>query len=606
MEGDVPEETVAMRSDLGVVLGTLSLFSGLDVDVLGAIAREVEWLSLPGGAMLFDVGEQSDAMYIVLSGCLAVFAGADRKQSLGRVLAGDTVGEMGLISGRPRSATVVALRDSELARLSRDAFDRVFRRHPEAMLRIAQLTVDRLESAQARGRARPRGARTFTIIPQSIDLDAAGFASEFVKALAPYGRAELVWSVRGATHTSHWFHRIESANDFVVYIADPTATPWSSLCVRQADALVLLARADSEPGPWATLTGLRNSNTSAQRSELVLLHDEAITPGAAARWLDALPGLIQVKESLINIPHHHVRGPEDIARVARLLTGHANGIVLSGGGARGFAHIGIVQAFREAGIVIDLVGGTSLGGIMGAAVANGWSIEDMTARFRRAFVDVNPIGDYTIPLISLTSGRRVSRLLHAGFGDVAIEDLPLPFYCVSSNLTTGHSEIHRRGTLWRWLRASVSIPGVLPPVMNHGDVLVDGATMNNLPVDIMRELGRGPVIGCDVGADKAFTSEGDEMDMPPLWRIREWLLWRQKRPNILRILLRAGMVNSSATTLAHRDKTDLLLQPPLARIDMLNWKAFDRAIAAGYEYTVQRLAALPQDSPLLRGIVKAP
>jgi NTE family protein len=603
MEGDVPEETVLMRSDLRIVLGALPLFNGLDEEILKDIALEVDWLSLPGGATLFETGEDSDALYIVLSGCLAVFAAPERKQGLGRVLAGDTVGEMGLISGRPRSATVIGLRDSELARLSRAAFDRVFGGHPEAMLRIAQLTVNRLEAAQTRGRTHSRGARTFTIVPQSLDLDAAGFASEFVKAMARLGRVELVWSVRGATHTSHWFHRIESVNDFVVYVADPGPTSWSSLCVRQADALLLLARADAEPGPWPALSGLRNPSASAQRAELVLLHDDAIVSGGAARWLNFLPRIFQTpgatgSESVLNVPHHHVTGADDVARVARLLTGHANGIVLSGGGARGFAHIGIFKALREAGIVIDLVGGTSLGSIMGAAVAAGWSVDEMTARFRRAFVDVNPIGDYTLPLISLTSGRRVSRLLHSGFGDVAIEDLPLPFYCVSSNLTTGHSEVHRRGTLWRWLRASVSIPGVLPPVMNHGDVLVDGATMNNLPVDIMRELGRGPVIGCDVGADRAFTGEGDEMEMPPLWRFREWLLWRQRRPNIVRILLRAGMVNSSVTTLAHRDKTDLLLQPPLAQIDMLNWKAFDRAIAAGYEYTARRLAELPADSPV--------
>jgi NTE family protein len=589
MENDAAEETVALRSDLRIVLGALPMFHGLDEDILRAIAFEVEWLSLPGGATLFATGETSDALYVVLSGCLGVFAEEDRKRSLGRVLSGDTVGEMGLISGRARSATIVALRDSELARLSRDAFDRVFRNHPEAMLRIAQLTVDRLESAQSRGRARPRGARTFAIVPQSTGLDAGGLASELKKALERYGRSEVVWSVRGATHTSHWFHRIESANDFVVYVADPTATPWSNLCVRQADSLLLLARADGKPGPWPALSGSHGSNTSLQRAELVLLHDGSILQGAAARWLDAQPG----------IAHHHVTQPGDVPRVARLLTGHANGIVLSGGGARGFAHIGIVKALREAGIGIDLVGGTSLGGIMGAAVATGWSVEEMTARFRRAFVDVNPIGDYTLPVVALTSGRRVSRLLQAGFGDVAIEDLPLPFYCVSSNLTTGFSEVHRRGTLWRWLRASVAIPGVLPPVMNHGEVLVDGATMNNLPVDVMRELGRGPVIGCDVGTDRAFTALGDETDMPPIWQLGSWLRQRKRRPNILRILLRAGMVNSNATTLAHREKTDLLLQPPLAQIDMLNWKAFHRAIELGYEYTVRRLAELPKDSQIL-------
>jgi NTE family protein len=581
-----------MRSDLSVVLASLPLFNGLDSDILIGIAREVEWMSLPGGATLFDLGEAPDAMYVVLSGCLGVYSSrpSDRRRFMGRIVAGDTAGEMGLISGRPRTGTVIALRDSELARLSREAFDRVFRNHPEAMLRIAQLTVNRLETSQTRTRGRPQGARTFTILPQSFDVDGGGFASELVKALSQFGRTELVWSVRGAMHTSHWFHRIESSNDFVVYVADPTAGAWSSLCVRQADALMLLARAESQPGPWAVLATARDANTAPQRAELVLIHENAISQGAAARWLTSQPG----------IPHHHVSDPSDVVRIGRLLTGHGIGLVLSGGGARGFAHIGIVKALREADIPIDLVGGTSMGGILGAGVAMRWSIEEMTQRFRRSFVDVNPLRDYTFPVVSLVSGQRVSRLLHREFGDVTIEDLPLPFFCVSSNLTTGHSEVHKRGVLWRWLRASVAIPGVLPPVMHNGELLVDGGTMNNLPVDAMRELGRGPVVGCDVGGDRAFTAEGEDMDVPAPWQILSWLRRKRGRPNIFRILWRAGMVNSAATTLAHREKTDLLLQPPLAEIDMLNWKSFDRAIALGYEYTVRRLAALPSDASVWR------
>jgi NTE family protein len=590
MEGDVPEETIVLRSDLRAVLDELSLFKGLDADILNAIAQEVEWLSLPGGSMLFAAGEPSDSMYIVLSGCLGVFAAAtsDRRRFLGRIVAGDSAGEMGLVSGRVRTGTVVALRDTELARLSRDAFDRVFRRHPEAMLRIAQLTVDRLENSLSRLRGRPQGARTFTVLPQNIEVDAAGFASELVKALGRFGRTELVWSVRGAAHTSHWFHVIEASNDFVVYVAEPGHSAWTSLCVRQADALLLLARAESEPGEWPSLASPRDAAMTTQRAEIVLLHESAIVRGAATRWQAAQPG----------IPHHHVTGPEDVARVARLLTGHGVGIVFSGGGARGFAHIGIVKALREAGIPADLVGGTSMGAIMGAGVAQRWSTEEMTERFRRSFVAVNPLRDYTYPLFSLVTGRKVSTLLHREFGDVTIEDLPLPFFCVSSNLTTGHSDVHRRGTLWRWLRASVAIPGVLPPVMNNGEVLVDGGTMNNLPVDAMRELGRGPVIGCDVGGDRAFTAEADEIDVPPPWDVIGWVRRRPRRPNIFRILWRAGMVNSSATTVAHREKTDLLLQPPLAQVDMLNWQQFDRAIALGYEYTVRRLETLPRDATL--------
>jgi NTE family protein len=592
MDGNPLEETTTLRSDVGALLAEMPLFSGLDPGLLREIASVVEWLTLPGGATLFSAGDPPDALYMVLSGCLGAFsADPTRRRFLARIAAGDMVGEMGLISGRPRSADVVALRDTELARISAQAFNEVLRGQPEAMLRIARLTVDRLAQSQSpAAAARSRGACTFTVLPQSVEVDFGGFASRLVKALAELGRAELVWSVRAKTHTSQWFNKIEAANDYVVYVADPTPDRWTKLCVRQADALLLLARAESPAGGWAALRGPHDHSMAPQRSELILLHDRALETGAAARWLADLP----------EVPHHHVQDPGDYSRLARVLTGRGVGLVFSGGGARGFAHIGIVRALREARIPIDLVGGTSMGAILGAGVALRWSIDELTERFRRAFVDSRPLRDYTLPFVSLVSGRKVSARLHEAFGDLTIEDLPLEFFCVSSNLTTGQMMVHRRGTLWRWLRASVAVPGVLPPVLHHGEVLVDGAAMNNLPVDVMRELGRGPVIGSDVGADRAFAAASEETDVPLPWQLLRWTKARRRCPSIFQILWRAGMVNSTASTIAHRAQSDLILQPSLAGVDMLNWDAFDRAIQAGYEYAVKKLEELPADAPVLK------
>lgn len=578
--------------DLGVLLGEMPLFSGLSSAVLREIAAAAEWLSLPGGAVLFSAGEPADALYVVLSGSLAVLTAGGRVHGrfLARLAAGDTVGEMGLISGHPRVANVVALRNTELARISSRAFNEVLRREPEAMWRIAQLMVGRLERMDLAPRAHVRGASTFTVLPQSLEVDFAEFSTSLVKALGQLGRTELVWNVRGGNHTSQWFNNIESANDFVVYVAEPTPNQWTKLCQRQADALLLLARAESPAGSWAALRWPHDHSLTPQRWELILAHDSGIETGAAHRWLTNLP----------DIPHHHVQSAEDYARLARLLTGRAVGLVLSGGGARGFAHIGAVRALREAGIPIDLIGGTSMGGILGAGVAARWSLSELTERFRYYFVEHRPLRDYTLPFVSLVSGRKVSRMLFEAFGDLAIEDLPLSFFCISSNLTAGHIQIHRRGEVWRALRASVSVPGVLPPVVHEGEVLVDGGAMNNLPVDVMLELGRGPVIGCDAGADRAFATRGDDVDVPLPWQIMRWIRARRHLPNIFQILWRTGMVNSSALAMAQREKTDLLLRPPLADIDMLNWKAFERAIQSGYEYTARCIDDLPDDSPLWR------
>jgi NTE family protein len=579
MDGD-PGETLVLRGDPLALLESSPIFRGLDTATLAAISAELDWLALPGGATLFDAGEPSDAMYIVIAGCLGAYSGGDAPRLLGRIPAGETVGEMGLVSGHNRSATVRALRDSDLARLPRESFDRVILQHPAAMLRVAQLLVARLESHERRDPG--PGPRTYTVVPQSIEVDVGGFATDLVAALRRHGRAELVWSVRGADHTSAWFHRIESGNDYVVYVADPEPTTWSKLCVRQADSLLFVARAEAPAAPWPVGTGEPAAATVSARAELVLLHETRIEPGAAARWSRQFPG----------VAHHHVREPADVERIARLLTGKAVGLVLSGGGARGFAHIGVVRALREAGVAIDLVGGTSMGAIMGAGVAAGWSTAEMIERFRRAFVATNPLSDYTLPIVSLVAGRKVSRLLRQEFGDISIEDLPLPFYAVSANLTTGHGSVHRQGELWRWLRASVAIPGVLPPVFHHGEVHVDGGAINNMPVDVMRGSHAGVVIGVDVGSDTTFSSDIQDVDLPSLWKLLGWFRRHKQRPTILQILWRAGMVNSDAAAQAGRRLTDLLLQPPLADVDLLNWHAFDRAIEAGYRHANERLAGL--------------
>jgi NTE family protein len=265
-----------------------------------------------------------------------------------------------------------------------------------------------------------------------------------------------------------------------------------------------------------------------------------------------------------------------MGRLARLLTRRGVGLVLSGGGARGFAHLGVIRALREARVPIDFIGGSSIGSIIAAGVAVGWSDEEMRMRYRRSFVDTNPVNDYTFPFVAFTRGRKVSRLLEREYGDVCIEDLPQPFFCVSANLTTGRALEHRDGRLSEALRASVAIPGVMPPVYRGEDVLVDGAAINNLPVDLMQAHAPGLVIGSDVGADRLAPGS------------------RGKRAlNIFRILMHAGMINNASSAEAQRRLADVLLKPPLANVDLLNWHAFDRAILAGYDYARQAIEALP-------------
>jgi NTE family protein len=540
--------------------------AGVDSITLDALTAGSVHFSLPAGALLFEAGSDPDGVYLVASGRLGV-------KALGKTLLtaeierGELVGEVSWLLKQPRSATVVALRDSELLLIPNPVMERIAAHSTQFSLALAKLCARRLRHSN-RQDYKPKRARVFAVVPNSLEVDVAGFASQIVNELNLAGRTELVWDARASDHTAAWFNRIEENNDFVVYVANWTVSGWTRQCCRQADVILLLASAAAQPAPWPS--GIAETAVArGARVELALLHSAVIQPGAAAGWLDIFPVT----------QHHHVGGAADISRIARLLTRRGVGLVLSGGGARGFAHLGIIRALREAQVPIDFVGGASIGAIIAAGVAMGWSDEEMRLRYRRSFVDTNPVNDYTFPFIALTRGRKVSRLLEREYGAVAIEDLPLPYFCISANLTTGRALEHRSGLVAQALRASVAIPGVMPPVFHPRGVLVDGAAINNLPVDVMQAHAPGMVIGCDVGADRSFG---------------------QRRVNIFQILVHAGMINSGSSDAAQRELADVLLKPPLPNVELLNWQAFDSAIEAGYAYArvaLIDLARIPRITP---------
>jgi NTE family protein len=534
----------------------------VDAATLEALAAGAVHFSLPAGYSLFESGSAPDGVYLVASGRLGV-----KTRGMARLTAeierSELVGEAGWLLKEERSATVFALRDSEMLLIPNAVLDAVAAQSTHFALALAQLCARRLRRSNRQETSHKR-ARVFAVVPNSIEIDVANLATRLVAEFARAGRTELVWDARASAHTAGWFNAMEERNEFVVYVADPTPSGWTRQCCRQADVILLAATAGAAAQPWPS--GVAGAVARGARVELALLHDGAVESGAAARWLRTSPVAL----------HHHLVDAADLGRLARLLTERGVGLVLSGGGARGFAHLGVIRALREARVPIDFVGGSSIGSIIAAGVAVGWSDEEMRLRYRRSFVDTNPVNDYTFPFVALTRGRKVSRLLQREYGDVSIEDLRQPFFCVSANLTTGRALEHRDGRVADALRASVAIPGVMPPVYRGEDVLVDGAAINNLPVDLMRAHAPGMVIGSDVGADRfVLGSRG------------------KRRMTIFQILMHAGMVNNASSTETQRQLADVLLKPPLANVDLLNWRAFDRAIQAGYDYARRAIEALP-------------
>lgn len=543
------------------------------------VARE---FSLPGGSTLYQAGEPSDELYFLLAGRLGAFRREEgqEQQFLGVIRAGEPAGEMALVAGTPHSAAVVALRDSDILALPRADFFKAAERNGAVMTELARLMILR-----ARQTTKPDVIGTpsvFGFIAVDGGPPIRPMVDRIAAAVTAAGYAVAMCGAEAVDDTMEAFARLEADHDFVLYCAEHNEPSWSAMVGRQVDRLVWVGHGERKPPRG--FGGVASEPLQAQQLVDLLLIQPASRkqPQGSEAWCEAIKAarLFQVRRD----------NAADIARMARVLTGQSVGLVLSGGGARAYAHVGAIQALREAGVPIDFVGGSSMGAMIAAGVALGWDQHEMDMRMREAFVRSSPIADIAFPMIAMSRGDRVRQRLETHFGDTQIADLWLPYFCVSSNLTTGAYHLHRSGLLRRALRASIALPGVLPPVLDNSDVLVDGAVVKNFPADIMRSMHLGAVIGVDVSRGRSV--DADDLREPP--RFWEWLFsgrWREGPP-IVALLMRAATISTGRDLAASREASDVLILPKVEGVDIRNWRAYEPAVTAGYRATKTALAKL--------------
>ena len=559
------------------------LEDALDRIFQGGKTTRASWFALTGGETLFAEGDAADTLYLVRSGRLGVFRHEHNDQPpqfVGVIRPGEPAGEMAMLAGGDHTADVVALRDSEVLALPRDAFFAAARTEPDLMVELSRLMIQRARDRRSGGgepsvfgfiAARPRPIRAFVErIAAAIEAD--GFSCQVIDHSALSSAAD-------------WFSRVEDAHDFVLYVAEQDEPAWAALCARQVDRVfvvgnVLLAP-PNRPMPHAGVLDAQ------RRTDLILLRDPRMSrPANTSVWLDAIqPGRwFQAVEG----------DQKDAERMARVVTGCAVGLVMSGGGARAYAHIGALRALNEAGVPIDFVGGSSMGAVVAAGPAMGWSQDELEERIRKAFVQSDPLSDITFPMLAMTKAKKVARLLEEAYGDVDLADMVRPFFAVSTNLTSGRIEVHRRGLMRRAMRASISIPGVMPPVVIDGQVLVDGAVLKNFPADVMRQMTAGPIVGIDMSEARGVDPEMVQHP-PSLWRLIGTGAWR-RGPPIVSILMRAATLTTDADVELSRAATDVLVQPMPDGMDIRDWKAFTPGVEAGCLATQTALSKL--DGPV--------
>lgn len=546
-------------------LGHIPLFARLGAERRSALAGKARVVHVAAGESAFRQGDVAQAVYLVRTGRLELWK--DGAQ-VGSVAAGTSLGEVSLLAGEAHTVTAVARRDSELIVIDKADFaalsdDRAF---------SASLLDDLGRMLAATGtfaRFRPRTKRSvLALVPIGLDVSVADMRDDIVARLRQWGPT-AVWSTADFAEPPHELDfpelgrrldELERAHDFVVLETDPSikGTAWTRFCARQADRI--LGVAGTDPAPPPTYEG---SRTALQGCELVFAAPAA--PEIRRGWIDRL-----APRAHYNLPAERA---DAVGALTRRVTGRSIGLVLSGGGARGLAHIGCIRGLLDAGIVIDRVGGTSMGAFVGALFAMGHTPEEIVELCRRELVDGRPFHDFSVPLVSLARGRRAIAMMERLFGDTHIEDLPIDFFCVTADLAAGEGVVHRRGDIIRTVGASMSIPGWAPPITFGERVLVDGGVVNNFPVGVMAATGEGPVIGVDAMANSAIIKAG-------------------KSPNIMETLGGAATLGSRKLAEASAEDAAVVIKPDVGSVGLVDFHHIDRLFAIGRQTALDAVAGV--------------
>ncbi len=581
------------------------IFGPLDLNVIGEIEQMIEWVNLERGQALFHQGDLYDGWYLILAGRLRVVvndAETGKETAVAELGRGDSLGEMAMITGDKRSATPYAVRDSLLARFPVQAFEKIMEHHPQVLLSICRTLVKQSQNTARRSSAKSR--LVITVTPAGNGVLAPEFSLALQRALETFGTtlhvnarklseegvlnvtADLAADHPNWLHFSAWIEEQQGKYDFIVLETDRQISGWTQRALGQADHVVVVGDAATDRAPGEIEERLlpldQSTDVRRARRTLVLVHGaDTVMPSGTREWL----ALRQVDRHL----HVHSGSQQDIERVARMITGRAVGVALGGGGARGFAHLGAIKALRELGIPVDLMGGTSMGAIIAAQLATGRSQEELYELNRRV-IDLKPFNEYTVPMVAMLKSAKITESALIAFGDICIEDLWLPYFAISSNLTTAEMVVHDTGPVWEATRASGSLPGIVLPLVRGEHLLVDGGVINNLPGDVMR-------IKCDGGSVIAINVSPEEdvgIDIggfPSPWKIF-WsrVLPFKKRitvPGMIDILMRTTMLASSNRTAQVRSSVDLYLRPPIDAYGMLEFEKLNEFIDIGYHYTLK-------------------
>lgn len=574
-------------------------FNIVDPETLAATCQQVEWQRLGQGEALLKEGDESDAAYIVVRGRL-IATSLDpvdgSRIKVGEAGRGDVVGEIGLLGHTPRNATVTAIRDSVVARMDELSFLDLIERQPRMMVELALRAVSR--TRDTRWHSAPNTVLAVVgTSPAHVGYVVDGLERELVRlgkvhrlspervdgALGTPGIFDVEKGEVGDIRVSQMVHELELDGDHLVIEVGDSPGPWSNRALGLADRVLMVTSPDMGAPEAGWLRKVLGGCPAAVTKTAVIVQPGGMKAPTGAAELAGRVGA----DDVFNV---RSGSPDDLSRLARTCVGRGSALVLSGGGGRGFAHIGVYRALDELGLPADLVGGTSIGAIIASVIADAFSPDDIITWAQEHFPKAL---DYTIPMVSLTKGDRIARSATTAFGTRDVEDLWKTYFAVSTDLTASRLHVHDQGPVATAIRATSAIPGVMPPVPHGESLLIDGGVLNNLPIDVAR--GKSPlgmVIAVDVAPPRGPGSHGDFGLSVSGWDALRASMrpGRSRYPSITAVLMRSMITASmlERDTQISSGLADCYLDLDMRGISMLEFDDPKGVATRGYD------AAMPQ------------
>ncbi|MCP1749794.1 patatin-like phospholipase family protein [Bradyrhizobium elkanii] len=586
----------------GNVSEDFALFRTLSAEqrriAFGAMTRR----DLVRGELLVEQGGASDALFLVLHGALAVYR-TSHPEPIAELRAGELVGEIGFFANIPRTANVIAIRDTSVLVLTRAAYTTLARETPEIVEALLAALARRFATETARLlplRASPK-ARTVALISGGREPVPAAFEHRLREGLAAAG-AEIVDLARvkamfpgralDASEVADWLNRIEYDAPLVAYFGGPDASDWARKTIRQADLVVFACRGHAPAPDLTEIERFACGVHPASTRRLVRVHDvRRHEVSGTAAWLARLPCFM----------HHHVALEDqlDIDSLVRFLCGRAVGFVAGGGGSLGTAHVGVYKAFRERGAMFDIFVGTSVGSAMAAGFAKNYDAEHLERGTHEIFVSSRSFRRPTWPRYALLDHKAFDAALADQYGhNCRIEDCWRPFAAVATNLSTHNLELIRTGLLWQAVRASSAIPGLLPPFYTReGSMLVDGCLVDNVPLAQMHQMKSGPNLVVHFGDPATEMFDVDYAALPGRLELLASLLtpFRKKllpaAPSAVNVLWRSLVAHQRYDTLP-TTPLDMVMRPPTPDgIDVTDFDRHQEIFESSYRWARETIAA---------------